>query len=516
MSAAPPLQQPSRAKSAAASLPSPPLTPSASRPASPLSLARDLAHAHHTPVVALSQLPDLSKNSNKWDLRIKELACHVSLVVAGWADASSGPLIPYIQNHYKISYTVVSMMFVGQMVGFIAAGLMSSWLSTRLGLGKTIALGALVQALGLVFLIPALPFPANPIFFAVSGWGMALQDAQANVYVATLPNAERKLSWLHASYGFGAACCPLAATAFASSGILFARFYSISLGLALANTVLLAYAFRLSYVVDSSDPVERTIDVPGAPPITVDGAHDIELAERRPSTAAASLAGEKLDLAGEDEVGVVEPVKLDTRFAQRKNKIVKQSVLLQALTQRATYLSSIFLLLYVGAEVSMGGWVVTFLIAEREAGASAGYVATGFWFGLALGRLLLAPLNTFVGEKRAVYGYLVTAMGLEFVIWFRDELISNAVVVGLIGVLLGPIYPVCISILAKVLPRRLHAPSIAACAAFGQVGSAAMPFMTGALAQGYSPAVLQPVMVALMAGMLVLWILVPSPARKRE
>lgn len=105
------------------------------------------------------------------------------------------------------------------------------------------------------------------------------------------------------------------------------------------------YAFRLSYVVDSSDPVEGTIDVPGAPPITGDGANGIELSERRSSKAAPSMTGEKLDLAGEDEVGVVEPIKLDTRFAQRKDKLVKQSVLLQALTQRATYLSSIFLLL---------------------------------------------------------------------------------------------------------------------------------------------------------------------------
>ncbi|GAA5922828.1 hypothetical protein JCM3775_006151 [Rhodotorula graminis] len=512
MATTPTLQQPAAAKLAVASLPSPPLTPSSSRPPSP-SLARD--SAYYTPAVAFSQLPDASRNLNKWNLRIKELACHISLVVAGWADASSGPLIPYIQAHYKISYTVVSMMFVGQMVGFIAAGLMSSWLSTRFGLGKVIALGAAVQALGLVFLIPALPFPANPLAFAVSGWGMALQDAQANVYVATLPNAERKLSWLHASYGLGAAVCPLAATAFASSGILFARFYSVSLGLALSNTAFLSYAFRLNYVVDSSDPVERTVDVPGAPPITVNGAHDIELPERRSSTTAASLAGEKVDLADENEVGIVEPVELDTRFT-RRNKVIKQSVLLQALTQRATYLSSLFLLLYVGAEVSMGGWVVTFLLENRDAGADAGYVATGFWFGLALGRLLLAPLNTFIGEKRAVYGYLATAMGLEFVIWFRDDLISNAVVVGLIGVLLGPLYPVSISILSRVLPRRLHAPSIAACAAFGQTGSALFPFITGALAQRHSPAVLQPVMVALMAGMLILWTLVPSPARKRD
>lgn len=52
----------------------------------------------------------------------------------------------------------------------------------------------------------------------------------------------------------------------------------------------------------------------------------------------------------------------------------------------------------------------------------------GFWFGLALGRLILAPLNTCIGEKRALYCYLSIAMALEFVIWFRDDLISNAVV----------------------------------------------------------------------------------------
>jgi len=73
MDTAPALPQPSRAKLATASLPSPPLTPSSSRPPSPSSLAR--CHDHHTPTVALSQLPDSTKTSNKWDLRIKELAC---------------------------------------------------------------------------------------------------------------------------------------------------------------------------------------------------------------------------------------------------------------------------------------------------------------------------------------------------------------------------------------------------------------------------------------------------------
>lgn len=104
---------------------------------------------------------------------------------------------------------------------------------------------------------------------------MALQDATSNIYVSTLPNAEWKLGWLHASCkspralvslslslsrramltcarvdGLGALVCPLAATAFASAGHKFSFFYIVSIGLALVNVAVLLYAFRFSYRMD--------------------------------------------------------------------------------------------------------------------------------------------------------------------------------------------------------------------------------------------------------------------------
>lgn len=60
-------------------------------------------------------------------------------------------------------------------------------------------LGAASQALAYALLIPAFPFPSFPVIYAVGGFGMALQDAQANVYIAGQPNAEVKLGYLHAS-----------------------------------------------------------------------------------------------------------------------------------------------------------------------------------------------------------------------------------------------------------------------------------------------------------------------------
>lgn len=65
------------------------------------------------------------------------------------------------------SYTVVSMIFVGQMVGFVAAGLLCSKLIDRYGLGKVIAMGAIIQAAGYVFLIPAWSFPVMPVCYAI-------------------------------------------------------------------------------------------------------------------------------------------------------------------------------------------------------------------------------------------------------------------------------------------------------------------------------------------------------------
>jgi len=46
--------------------------------------------------------------------------------------------------------------------------------------------------------------------------------------------------------------------------------------------------------------------------------------------------------------------------------------------------------MYVGVEVTIGGWIVTFLMLVRGGGPSSGYVSTGFFCGLtsSLGRVV--------------------------------------------------------------------------------------------------------------------------------
>ncbi|KAM0750462.1 MFS general substrate transporter [Meredithblackwellia eburnea MCA 4105] len=400
---------------------------------------------------------------------INEIACNTTILIAGWNDGSSGPLIPYIQKYYGISYSTVSILFLGSMVGCLAAGLSNGPLTHRFGMGRMLTGGTLAQLVGYALLVPAFRFPVMPVAFALLGFGVAFCDAQANTYVSTLPSSEHRLGILHCSYGTGALLAPLAATAFVTHGIQFSYFYGVSTGILFLNFFLILYVFRINYRAPesiSSDPIELS---------TNGNAPEVELQPQG-----------------------------------------KKSLLAETMSNRSTLVFATFAFIYVGAEVSMGGWIVTFVLHERNGGSSAGYVATGFWAGIALGRIALPRLNILVGERRIVPYYLIVSCALEISIWFGRNLIGNGVAVALVGFLLAPLYPIMISLATKLLPYRLHATGIGFIGSFATVGGAIFPYLTGALAQKYSAYALQPIMLALFSSMIGVWMFVPPIPKRVE
>jgi len=81
---------------------------------------------------------------------------------------------------------------------------------------------------------------------------------------------------------------------------------------------------------------------------------------------------------------------------------------------------------------------------------------------------------------------------LELVVWLVPSLIGGAVAVSLVGVLLGPIYPIIMNVSGRILPRWLLTGCIGWIAGLGQAGSAALPFMTGTIASKTGIKSLQP------------------------
>lgn len=85
--------------------------------------------------------------------------------------------------------------------------------------------------------------------------------------------------------------------------------------------------------------------------------------------------------------------------------------------------------------------------------------------------------------------------------------------VALQGFFLGPLFPAAVVVTTKLLPKHLHVSSIGFAAAFGGAGAAALPFAVGAIAQAKGVKVLQPFIVGMAGGILLLWLGLPRMSK---
>lgn len=417
-----------------------------------------------------SSRPDTGKSSPvppgelsphaKWLAGVQFATMCWTLFLAGWNDGTTGPMLPRIQDHYHVGYAIVALMFISNCIGFVAGAAANVHLTDKFGFGKVMVGGSIAQIIAYAIISPAPPFPVFVIAFAINGFGLSLQDAGANGFVASLKDhAETKMGILHAVYGLGALCSPLVSTQFSRMPDHWSFHYLVSLGISLLNTVLLVAVFKFKTQDECLEDIGQT--------------------------------------------------KAHSAVANNEDNKYRQIFRL-----REVHLLAFFILIYVGVEVTLGGWTVTYIINERGGGPSSGYVSAGFFGGLTFGRVALLWVNKKIGEWNAIFIYSLLSIGLELVVWLVPSLIGGAVAVSLIGVFLGPIYPIVMNHSARILPHWLLTGSIGWIAGFGQAGSAFLPFLTGAIASREGIWALQPLMVAMMGFMMCLWLLVPRSTRR--
>ncbi|KAF8911268.1 MFS general substrate transporter [Mucidula mucida] len=372
----------------------------------------------------------------------------------GWNDGTTGPMLPTMQEYYHINYAIVSLLFVFNCVGFVLGAGLNVWLNDKFGFGKTVVIGSLFQVAAYAIESPAPPFPVMVLAYFLAGFGMSLQNAQGNGFVGSLKEHQTtKLNMLHASYGVGAFVAPLVATQF-SGAQHWSYHFIISTGIAVSNTVVLSLVFRFRRQEDIFADAGQE---PAEGESTADGGRNLYRA----------IFGIK-----------------------------------------SVHFLAFFALIYIGTEVTLGGWIVTFIINEREGGKSAGYISSGFFGGLTVGRLALIWFSKKVGEHRVVFLYAVLAIALELTVWFVPSIIENAVAVrSLIGMLLGPMFPILVGHASRILPAWLLTGSVGWITGIGMSGSAALPFITGS-------ACLQVCVVSMMCTMVGVWALVPRAPRR--
>ncbi|QPG75143.1 hypothetical protein FOA43_002487 [Brettanomyces nanus] len=439
---------------------------------------------------------------NKWRL----VASIIFAMSGGLSDGAPGALLPRMESYYGINYTVVSLIWISNAIGFIVIAVFSHKLEPILGSRNLQSLGCACLIIMYSMVCSAPAFPVVVVAFFFGGIGLATNYSFQNLFLSRFEKSSIYLGFYHGSYGFGACVGPLVATVMVNQGVKWSYFYCIMLCLSAFNMVNQFLAFK-GYekefrAWESDDPlVERNASTPEAAEVTV----GIKMVKLNTKNNAGASSGEARETTFED-------VNPDTRLEGRSVGIEE---LHAALKTPITWYLAFFVLFYQGAEVSMGGWIVTFLEVYRHGSTrNTGYVASGFWGGLTIGRLFFTPsIHRFVGAKRGISILIVVSLICCTLAWVLPVLIVEAVFVALFGLFTGPIYPLMITVAVRILPRKIQVISMTIITALGSSGGAIFPFLVGLISQFAGTYVVMPFILGLLSSALVLWYLLPNPDR---
>ncbi|KAJ5714207.1 uncharacterized protein N7483_011388 [Penicillium malachiteum] len=306
------------------------------------------------------------------------------------------------------------------------------------------------QTYTIISLIFLSPFVVLVITYIFVGFGSGLQNAAWNVWIGNMANFNEVLGFFHGFFGVGATISPLIATSLITKANWeWYKFYYLMIG---AAAIELAYSAAAFWTESGSK-------------------YRIENLSTRTRGSGGTFSQTRLSL-----------------------------------TYRVTWISAIFLFLYGGIEVSIGGWVVLFMTNIRHGSAFAsGMTETGFWLGITVGRFVLGFVSPRVGQKLSIALYLVLAMALEFVFWLVPDFFVSAVSVSLVGFFLGTIFPGVVVVATRLLPKDLHIAAIGFAAALSMGGGAVFPFFIGAISQAKGVCILQPILLAMLAVALGIW-----------
>jgi len=289
-----------------------------------------------------------------------------------------------------------------------------------------------------------------------------------NAYVAaaSVRTQGRALGNLHGFYGIGAFASPLICQSLLAAGWAWHRFYWTSFGFALLNAISIAFSF---HTTTNEFEYEKE--------------QSLQLAARQADDNATDSA-------------------------------IPKSTMKAALKLPYVWLFMGFLMFYTGSETTTGGWIVTYLLRQRNANPNTvGYVASGFWGGLAVGRIVLGHASPYIGirkEKHLVHVYIALSVVMSLIIWFVPSFIGDSVCAAMIGLFLGPIFPTSLALATKLLPKEVHLTALAAMSSVASIGSAMFPFIAGVLASAKGVGSLQPFMCGILGVMGTLWCFFPS------
>jgi fucose permease len=164
------------------------------------------------------------------------------------------------------------------------------------------------------------------------------------------------------------------------------------------------------------------------------------------------------------------------------------------------------MLLYIGNENALGGWLPSFAIRNHPATA-ASTIALLYWLSELVSRLLMAALLSGITEHALYLASLVLLLFTQAALLLATHpspaLVLTATI--LTGAALGPLYPLIVSFL---LSRTGQHARLGPLFAFAALGGATLPWLTGVVSTHFGG--LRPGLIVPAAGALIMLALSPA------
>ena len=188
------------------------------------------------------------------------------------------------------------------------------------------------------------------------------------------------------------------------------------------------------------------------------------------------------------------------------------SASLGALFQSRTFwLAGLAFLFYVPIESSVAGWATTLVARQGPGGERAASLAlSGFWLAFMGSRLLVSITGVHGHERPFLLGLALACVALMLaLVGFRGR-VPVAAVVGLCGLVCGPVFPTLIGVYLTGVDASLLGRAVGFFFAFASIGWTALPAGIGAVARrtddiqrGFTVAVASAILFAVFAGFLL-------------
>ncbi len=375
-------------------------------------------------------------------LRIQLAIAFFAFILVGANDGATGVLIPSLQAQYHVDKATIGLLFLSAVLGYLVAAFNSGPLVGKLGIRLFLLVGVSTFLTSAIVLSTIPPFWVTLLMLLPLGFGSALLDAGLNAYIASLPRNTTLLNYLHAFYGTGALLGPILASTILANGLTWNFVYVTWIGMSIVLFVAVMIFFKRRTVTE-----------------------------------------------------------------QEGGKSSEKNTLASTLKRRIVWIVAFFLLFYVGTEVSLGNWSYSFLLEERHGlPLISGWIVSGYWLGLTLGRLVLPQVALRFGDKRLIQGCLIGVIIGVLIVWLIP--INAVASFGLCftGFCLGPIFPTTIGLMSQLVPSRLLASAIGFLASLGSMGAALFPWLAGNLAQAVGLWSLMPYVITLTIAMMLFWL----------